>query len=314
MLFYSLHSTGGLFMRLKLDNIQTITDLSKYFQLNKKLISDLAENEDLRKVHLAKIRKPNKKFREVVIVESMAYKLLLKTLAKYLNQEYTPLKGVTGYIKNRGIVDNAKSHLHKKIIVKFDIEDFFYSIHAADIEKVYRDLGATEEISKILSKISTFRGILYPGLNTSPILSNILLKELDKEYNNIARNNNCDYTRYADDITFSGNETIPTMELLESVLNKYNFRINKDKVKIMKMGRHQVVTGLSVFDKTMPRIPREKKRKIRLACYLMSKMDASEYEKKVPWCKQTYLAGLLIYCKNIEPRFVEKMMILSKKT
>lgn len=300
-------------MKLKLDNIKTITDLSKYFQLNQKLIYDLSENEELRSVSLTKIRKQNNKFREVVIVHSMTYKLLLKTLAKYLDQKYTPLPGVTGYIKKHGIVDNAKHHLHKKVIIKFDIENFFYSIKTSDIEKIYLAFGATSEISRILSKITTYRGILYPGLNTSPILSNILLSDLNKEYYKISQNYNCAYTRYADDITFSGNENIPSIELLESILNKYNFKMNKDKVKIMKMGHHQVVTGLTVFDKTMPRIPRERKRKIRLACYLMSKMAASEYDEKVTWCKKQYLEGLLLYCKNIEPRFVEKMMILLSK-
>jgi hypothetical protein len=80
----------------------------------------------------------------------------------------------------------------------------------------------------------------------------------------------------------------------------------------MKRGRPQVVTGLTVFDKTQPRIPKNIKRKIRMACYLLSQIGPDDYDENVPWCKLNYLHSILTYYDTIEPYFVDKMLKFMK--
>ena len=301
-------------MIFKLENIPTITSLTHYFQINQTVIESFIQSEDVKGIKVISIKKYSGKFRNVADIENKAYRYILKVLTKYLNQHYIPNDSVFGYIKKRSIVDNAKKHLNKKTVIKFDIKDFFYSISSSDIKKVFISIGATENIAYVLSKLVTYQDILYPGLNTSPVLSNMYLQQLDLDYIELANKYGCDFSRYADDITISGNNNMPSINDIENILLKHNFKLNEKKYKVMKAGRYQVVTGLTVFDKNKPRIPRNKKRQIRLACFLRSKMDRKEYDKKVRWCTSDHLNGLLLYYNNIEPAFVKKMRELLKKT
>jgi len=301
-------------MNICIPKIRNINDLAKYFPVSEKqLLKYIGDEHKEEIIRVQKIYKYSGKFRDVAIVLDMDYKLILKITASYMQHIYKPDKCVRGYVKGGNIVNNAKMHLDKKFVIRADISNFFYSIAKDQIRPVFIEYGANEEIVTTLSEIATFRNILFPGLNTSPILSNMYCFPLDNEMIRIAKKYDCDYSRYADDLIISGNHDIPQKKEIEGAVESFGFSINEKKYKIMKKGRYQVVTGLTVTDRIMPRIPRDIKRRIRLACFLAGKKDSKiEYDDSVEWFPYEYLRSILRYYYKIEPHFVEKVIVLTK--
>ena len=294
--------------------IRNLNDLSKYLSISSDVIEKIVADEDRTTyLKIARIPKYPGAFRKVVIVHDMSYRLILKILTSYLNNSYIPPACVFGYIKNGSIVKNAKEHLNKKYVLKLDIENYFYSITTDHVFSIFQNLEANHDVSSILSKLTTYQGVLFPGLNTSPVLSNIYCKNLDTQLVELSEKYNSTYTRYADDIVISSNRYLPDKETIQSILLTYGFKINEKKYKTMKAGKYQVVTGLTVFDKRIPRIPRNKKQQIRMACFLLNKNGKTEFNNKVNWINYDYLIAVLNYYKMIEPHFVYNMYKLIKK-
>lgn len=293
-------------MNIDFKKIPRVKTLSQYIELDQSLILKMANDVNAREISLITINQRNKK-RKVIKSNSNTYKYILKVLAAFLNDNYETPECVCGYVKGKSIVSNSEIHLGKKIIIKADIKDFFYSIPIENIKNMFLQFSATEEIAELLSKLVTYDDVLYPGLITSPIISNIILNDFDNDFMKLANDYKCIYSRYADDITISSNDVYPSREEISKLLEKYNFSLNEKKFKIMKRGQTQVVTGLSVFDTTRPRIPRKIKKRIKTACFLSAKIPSERFAKTVPWCSMSQIDGLLTFYSKIEPEFVEKM-------
>lgn len=305
---------GTLYMNLQLSDIRNSKDLARYIPISEELLvlyADESYKDSF--IKIVKIKKYAHKFREVLLHDDITYGIILKAFSKYFSSLYLCPKSVFGYVKQGGIAKNASMHLNRNKIMKCDINNFFYSITQDGIQKKLLEYGANSEISLLLSQLTTYHNILFPGLNTSPVLSNMYCEDLDKSLTFLSDKYGCIYTRYADDITISSDYELPTKDELINIIKQNGFSINEKKYKIMRKGRYQVVTGLTVFDKKRPRIPREIKKRIRLACFLLSKTNNPiEYSLKVKWCKYNYLHDVLKYYRTIEPEFVQKMLYLTK--
>src|SRR5574344_573292 len=135
-----------------------------------------------------------------------------------------------GFEKGTSIIENAKIHLNSDSLLKIDLMRFYDSINEKRIFGIFKSLGYQSNLCVSLAKICTivpndmflnsFRrrennlkkyiqskkdeGILAQGSPTSPKLSNLVLKNLDKRLLSLAKKHNLNYSRYADDLTFSG--------------------------------------------------------------------------------------------------------------
>lgn len=176
-----------------------------------------------------------------------------------------------GFLAEKNIVSNARPHLGAKIVVNFDLKDFFPSIIYSRVKGVFRSLGYSEAISTIFALICTAPDVeeveidgktyfvaiserhLPQGAPTSPYLTNILCKRLDKGLSTLAKNYDFAYTRYADDLTFStqndGKNLSDFINKVRYVVEKQGLTINEEKTRILRRGRQQEVTGIVVNDK-----------------------------------------------------------------
>ena len=190
-----------------------------------------------------------------------------------------------GFLPEKNIVSNAQPHVGAKIVVNFDLKDFFPSINFRRVKGVFRSLGYSEAISTVFSLICTAPDVeeveidgktyfvaigerhLPQGAPTSPFLTNILCKRLDKGLKTLATNYDFNYTRYADDLTFStkndGEKLTDFIKKVRYVVEKQGLTINESKTRILRRGRQQEVTGIVVNDKIS--VDRETLRKFR-AC------------------------------------------------
>lgn len=127
--------------------------------------------------------------------------------------------------------------------------------------RAFESLGFSHEYATKLSKIVTYRDVLVAGFPTSPIIANIICQELDLRLIKLSKNNEINYSRYADDLSFSG-EQIDIIEHITDLIHKWGFNLNNDKTKVYKRGQSQYVTGLSVADNKYPRVPKKKSRRL----------------------------------------------------
>ena len=142
------------------------------------------------------------------------------------------------------------------------------------------------------------------GAPTSPYLSNIIFIGIDNKIQKFCNERKIRYTRYADDMAFSGNfEPIEFIELINSIITQDGFTLNSDKTMIMKRNLPQIVTGIIVNDKIQ--VPREKRDELRQAVYFIDKYGLDEHLIKIKCNKANYikhLLGIANYILFINPK------------
>lgn len=174
-------------------------------------------------------------------------------------------KYIYGFLNGQHIFDNAACHTEKKYVINVDLKCFFEQITFPRVRGLFLKypFNLPKEAATVLANIVTFDFHLPQGAPTSPIISNFICARLDGALWKFARQYECFYSRYADDITFSSRKTILPPDLgvlcgddfqLSSILVKIiehdnHFQINQNKVRCMSCFNRQEVTGLTVNDK-----------------------------------------------------------------
>ena len=107
---------------------------------------------------------------------------------------------------------------------------------------------------------------LPQGASTSPALSNAVARRLDKRLTGLAAKLGLTYTRYADDLTFSGTAEVNgrvgyLMARVRHIAEDEGFAVNPEKTRVLRRNTAQRVTGLVVNDK--PGVGRREVRRLR---------------------------------------------------
>lgn len=211
---------------------------------------------------------------------------------------------VHGFVKSKSIVSNAKCHIGKSQIGCIDIQDFFPSIDDKMVERVFCDMGYSDKIAKELCRICTYESILPQGAPTSPMLANIVLASLDNEMQQYAEQYDLSYSRYADDLTISGNCDIDVhVEAMINKVERLGFSVNKEKTHIMKDPHRKMVTGLVVAD--IVKVPKRYKRTFRQEIYYCKKWGINQHLKNTGRTSavnfKEYMYGKAYFIKMVEP-------------
>lgn len=248
------------------------------------------------------INKKNGKKRELLI-PNKTLKSIQKNILKNVLYGLSVSKYVTSYQKNKTLIDNARPHVKQNIILKLDIKDFFKNI---DFEKLYNALPNylfPSSIKVLLIKLCTYEGYLPQGSPTSPYLSNLVLKNFDNYMGNYCELNGINYTRYCDDLTFSGNfNPKKLINKVRAYLEELGFNLNEEKTKIITKNKRQTVTGLIVNEKI--NTPSTYRKKIRQEMYYINKYGLNNHCQKINQDKEKYIANLkgrINYCLSISP-------------
>lgn len=199
---------------------------------------DLSKKHTLYKIY--SIRKPNGKKR-IIHAPCDALKLEQKSLARKLELEYEAPPSCFGFVKGRSAADAVKEHVGKDWVVTIDLKDFFPSISRRHLD--FLDSYGAE--------IATLNGKLVQGSPCSPIISNIVLKDVDDFLHTWYMSCDKTYTRYADDITLSGmgKPSWEDVRFIGAILRGKGFRVNDRKIKFMFKNQEQRVLGITVNDK-----------------------------------------------------------------
>ncbi|MFH7321545.1 reverse transcriptase family protein [Desulfurivibrio sp. D14AmB] len=168
-----------------------------------------------------------------------------------------------GFRRRRSIVTNSRRHVANRVVVKLDIEDFFPSITAQRIFGVFTGLGYPRQVAELLTGLTTRRGVLPTGAPTSPFLSNLVCRRLDRRLAGVGEKMDYEYSRYADDLTFSSQNKKMTQLLpfLQEIIREEGFAVKTAKTRIQRNGGQQKVTGIVVNSR--PNIARREIRNLQ---------------------------------------------------
>lgn len=211
-----------------------------------------------------------------------------------------------GFRCGRSVVDNAAPHLGKRYVLKMDIHDFFGSIRSPRVRQTFKKIGYPENVSKVLGALCCLHRHLLQGAPTSPALSNIVGYEMDRKLAALAAEYGVTYTRYADDLTFSG-DVFPKEQIIPQVkriIRDEKFEPNHKKTHFMNQSSRKIITGVSVASGVKLTIPKSKKREIRKNVYFILTKGLAEHQRRIGSHDPAYLKrliGMLCYWRAIEP-------------
>lgn len=181
---------------------------------------------------------------------------ILKEVQRYVlyNHLYTFYihPNATGFVKNRSIMHNARRHLGQDCIYNLDLRDFFPSLHKDLVKEIFTGNGYSNKCAIILSEICTLYDVLPQGSPASPAISNIICLFMDTRLSRFANATGLNYSRYADDITFSGNNiTTYQKNTIKKIIEECGFSLalEKERVAFRRKCQRQVVSGIIVNDK-----------------------------------------------------------------
>lgn len=224
----------------------------------------------------------------------------------------SPVSGQAhGFVRGRSTVTNATQHLGAEVVLHADIRDFFESISAAHVMAGFVSLGAAPEAARLLARLVTLDGHLVQGPSSSPAIANLICAQLDVDLGSVAASYSATYTRYSDDLTFSGRK-VPEMREIDAAVARSGFQLAPEKTRYQHRGRFQYVTGLSVADPAQARAPRRLKRWLRSVVHAAGRHGIN---KVVDWIDGSYqqnaevarIDGSIAFLYGVEPKFAASL-------
>lgn len=277
----------------------------------------LVDDPALVRCHAIPKRDPRRGLREVWDVIDADLADGLKTLADRFSGFASlvlgsfPHPAAHGYVRGRSILTNASSHLGASWLVRADIKDFFPSISADRVQRMFAGFGIAEVPAAMLAKFATLDGRLPLGFASSPVIANAVCIPLDQQLAALAESRGCTFTRYADDLTFSGEGVAPEREEITRVLASESFELAEHKYKFKKRGQAFYVTGLSVSDPVRAHAPRTFKRRLRQELHYANGRGLLEHCGHENYSSvQTAInriGGSISFLQGIEPHLAARM-------
>ena len=228
-----------------------------------------------------------------------------------------------GFVPGRSTVTNATPHVGKKLVIKFDLADFFPTLRYWRVVGLFASFGypvgrlcfssqdEDTEVATTLARLCCYvddylkvsRAYAPQGAPTSPAISNLVCRTLDKRMHNLASELGGDYTRYADDLTFSFHDT-PSKGVgrfrwwINQICQQEGFIVREDKFRVVRSSQQQRVTGIVVNDSLS--IPRKERRRLRAIVHNCERHGLASQARGKPGF-DAWLLGYASYVKMVHP-------------
>jgi RNA-directed DNA polymerase len=231
-----------------------------------------------------------------------------------------------GFVPGKSTVTNARAHVGKQVLVKLDLQDFFPSITFARVRGMLIALGYPFAVAAALALLCTeydretferegtryFISVgprhLVQGAPTSPALANLVTWGLDRRLMGLAKARGFTYTRYADDLVFSGDDPAAARDLrimVERIIRDEHFTVNRAKTKIARQSARQIVTGLVVNEHL--NTPRSLRRQLRAILHNAARDGLPAQNRDARADYAAYLQGMIAYVQASNPVYAAKL-------
>ena len=225
-------------------------------------------------------------------------RFIQKKLNFILQNTFVPNYCVHGFISNKNVVTNANCHVKQRYVLNIDLKDFFPSINFGRVRGMFMayPFSFNSTVATFLAQICCYSNQLPQGAPTSPIVSNFICAKLDRQFLNLSKENNCRYTRYADDLTISTylpkfSEKILVMnpdmweysvvlsDEIKNIVENNGFTINDRKIRLRNKKQRQEVTGLIV--NKFPNVTRKFIRQVRAMLHALQKFGLKKIRRRI---------------------------------
>lgn len=264
--------------------------------------------------------------KRLIMAPKRRLKALQRKLLELLVDKLPVSEHAHAFRRGRSIRTGAEGHVGKRFVLKMDLKDFFPSVTFARVRGLLISYGYSYPVATTLAVIMTeaerqpvevegevFHVPVGPrhcvqGAPTSPGLCNALVLRLDRRLAGLARKHGLHYTRYADDLTFSGElnrELAHRLRVtLEHIVRESGFTVNAEKTQLMGRGGKQTVTGV-VVNHTLG-LSRQERRRLRAALHQLPRLESPGRD-----AAQRRLHGKLAYLSMLNPRQAEPLRALT---
>jgi hypothetical protein len=250
-----------------------------------------------------------------------------------------------GFIRGRSTLSCASKHAGRSLLLRMDLEEFFPSIGAARIYRIFRGFGYPETVARVLTGLCTLRVSasvlssmprpsfaehhdaaalekrlrtrrrlrhrhLPQGAPTSPALANLASYRMDARLAGAAQAVGANYTRYADDLAFSGDAELSRRAqrveaLVSAIVREEGFRVNHRKTRVMQQGQTQRLVGLVTNQR--PNVPRSVRERLEaiLTNVLKYGLETQNREQN-PLFLQS-LRGRVAWIEHVNPAHAQKL-------
>jgi RNA-directed DNA polymerase len=226
-----------------------------------------------------------------------------------------------GFVPGRSIVTCAAPHVGRAVVVNMDLRDFFPSITFRRVKGLFKSLGYSEHVATVLALLCTEPPRLHvefhqrdyhvalgermvpQGACTSPAITNLICRDLDRRLAGIARRKDFAYTRYADDLTFSGEDAKAVggfLSLVRAILQDEGLEEHDQKTRVMRRGRRQQVTGVTVNDRMG--VDRRYVRELRAILHNAARHGLDSQNREGHPHFEAYLRGRIEFVSMVDPR------------
>ena len=250
-----------------------------------------------------------------------------------------------GFIRGRSTLTCARTHAGRSVLLRMDLEEFFPSIGAARVYRIFRGFGYPETVARVLTGLCTLRVSasvlgsmprpsfvehhdaaalearartrrrlrhrhLPQGAPTSPALANLASYPMDARLAGAARAVGANYTRYADDLAFSGDAALSRRAqriepLIAAIVLEEGFRVNHRKTRVMHQGQAQRLVGLVTNQgPNVPRAARERLEAI-LTNVLKYGLESQNRERHPLFLES--LRGRVAWIEHVNPAHAHKL-------
>ncbi len=228
-------------------------------------------------------------------------KQVQRNILHHVLEGFSVSPAAAAYRKNRCAADGAAVHIGKPLVLKLDIHDFFGSITFPMVLGYgFSAAYFPEEVRVLLASLCCCRQRLPQGAPTSPALSNLVMKHFDEAMAAWCGPQNIAYTRYCDDMTFSGDlNPGAVIGRVRGFLETMGMELNHSKTAVCSQFSRQTVTGITVNQ--VCQLPREDRRKLRQEVYLCLRYGTGESRPADSVRRLEQILGKVSYLLQVRP-------------
>ena len=263
------------FDALAIPTLHTVADLAEWFLLTPEQLSAYADQTGWREAH--PMPGVNNYFYRISPKSNGGYRLIeapkprLKTYQRMIQRrilnEVPVHPNCFGFVRGRNCIDAAQRHAGEEVVITFDLRNYFSNLRYGRVYALFRHLGYPVSVAHSITGMCTVttpsrirmrlpfeqrQTLMAPhlpqGAPSSPALANVLTYRLDRRLTGLARSLGANYTRYADDLFFSGDREIrrSVLAAVPEIVKDEGFHLNRAKTKVSTKHQRQSVMGIVV--------------------------------------------------------------------
>lgn len=293
---------------------RTISDLAQHLCVRKEYLQEVSgelDSDELRLYRSWNQPKPSGGTRPIDTPREKL-KFVLRRINERILQRTQISRIATGGVRGRRLKDNLMTHLGQPMVANFDLKSFFSNINNIHAYRLFTLIGASPDVARMLTRLTTFKGRLPQGSPTSPMLANLVagyggVRCLDGRIGGLCKKNNFRTKRWIDDISVSGAPYLAKFEpTIEKIITQAGFIPNRQKTNFASKDEAQIITGHLVNYR--PNVRKQERRELRAILHRCKTIGPEGCTKGSVEPLKRRLRGKISHLISINPEVGQKFL------